>query len=150
MTSIYVQPMMYHSTAYSEPQAIYEDCDNDLVSDNNENCDNDISFDLDENNDIEQSVPDVDKIISLALTYDCIIGARAFNYNDKIVLALLTTPFYLKSERDGTRWRIQTELADALSFDDITVTFDVEVYRKIKDGLNEVQMQKLLQLAKTR
>lgn len=95
-------------------------------------------------------IPSVDKIISLALGYEYVLAARAFVYDGNTVVALITTPFYLKSERDGAKSSIKQSLSTDIGNENVIVTFDVEVYRRIRGELEEEEMQKLLLLAKSR
>lgn len=92
----------------------------------------------------------LDDIISCTLQQEFVLGARAFEWNGSIVVAALTTPFLLKSERDGAKARLSEDLQTAFVSQNIVLTFDMQVYRNILDGLDETAKQELLELAKNR
>ena len=93
---------------------------------------------------------DIDSIISLALQNEYAIGVRGFEHDGSIVIAVLTTPFYLKSERDNARNMIENELCELTNNDSIIVTFDVQVYRNIRGNMSESDRSRVLKLAKER
>lgn len=88
-----------------------------------------------------------DKAISFALQNENVLSVRAFELDGNIIVATLTSPFYLKSERDAARQQLEDDLKTLLGSDNIIVTFDVHVYRKIRDGLSDEEKQDLYQLA---
>jgi len=91
-----------------------------------------------------------DALASFALGYEWVLGARAFQYDGKFVVATLTAPFYLKSERDSAKNELLEDLRSYASTQDVILTFDVEVYRNIRESLTEQQMQRLLDIAQKR
>lgn len=88
-----------------------------------------------------------DKAISFALQNESVLSVRVFELDGNIIVATLTSPFYLKSERDAARQQLENDLKALLDSDKIIVTFDVHVYRKIRDGLSDEEKQDLYQLA---
>lgn len=88
-----------------------------------------------------------DKAISFALQNENVLSVRVFELDGNIIVATLTSPFYLKSERDAARQQLEDDLKALLGSDNIIVTFDVHVYRKIRDGLSDEEKQDLYQLA---
>ncbi len=88
-----------------------------------------------------------DKAISFALQNESVLSVRVFELDGNIIVATLTSPFYLKSERDAARQQLEDDLKALLGSDNIIVTFDVHVYRKIRDGLSDEEKQDLYQLA---
>ena len=94
--------------------------------------------------------PTTDEIISLALSYNYVIGARAFEWQGSIILALITTPFILKSERDNAKVELKNDIIASTGYENIIVTFDGEVYRNIRDSIAESEKQRLFQLAVSR
>ncbi|MCM1306282.1 MAG: hypothetical protein NC037_00815 [Bacteroides sp.] len=93
---------------------------------------------------------DLDEIITTALQEEYVLGARAFEYNGTVVVAALTTPFVLKSERDGAKAQLSEDLQAAFLAQNIILTFDMQVYRNILDNLDDAAKQELLELAKSR
>lgn len=100
-------------------------------------------------NPIEQTF-NLDEIVSYALQQEFVLGARAFEYNETIVLALLTTPFCLKSERDNAKLTIYESLQNTLCDKKLVLTFDMQVYRNIKNDLDDQSKEFLLELAELR
>ena len=92
----------------------------------------------------------LDEIISCALQREFVLGARAFEWNGNVVVAALTTPFILKSERDNAKAKLNEDLQSTFSAQNIILTFDMQVYRNILDELDEAAKQELLELAKNR
>ena len=92
----------------------------------------------------------LDEIISCALQQEFVLGARAFEWNGNVVVAALTTPFILKSERDNAKAKLNEDLQSTFSARNIILTFDMQVYRNILDELDEAAKQELLELAKNR
>ncbi len=91
----------------------------------------------------------LDNIVSYALDRDNVIGARTFEYNGECVLALISTPFYLKSERDEFLRTLSMELSSRLNCP-VYVTFDMDIFRAIDNDLSDEQRQELLDKVKTR
>lgn len=91
----------------------------------------------------------IDELVSYTLRQEYVIGARAFEIDGTTVIAALTVPFVLKSERDKAKADIYEELKN-LSDGDIVLTFDMQVYRNIEDDLDEQSKKELLRLAKSR
>ncbi len=85
-----------------------------------------------------------ESVAALALANENIVGARCFLYENKFVLALLCTPFYLKSERDNFVKTIAHDLSNQTN-SDVVVTLDLEIYRKIKPDMTPLQKESLYQ-----
>ena len=100
--------------------------------------------------DNESQSVNLDEIISCTLQQEFVLGARAFEWNGSIVVAALTTPFVLKSERDSAKNQLSEDLQTAFSAHNIILTFDMQVYRNILDELDDLAKQELLELAKSR
>ncbi len=83
-------------------------------------------------------------VAALALSNPKVVGARCFAYNKAYVIALISSPFYLKSERDAFLQSMKTDLAKHTE-SDVFVTLDVDVYRKIKDGMSDEQKADLFE-----
>ncbi len=77
-------------------------------------------------------------VAALALSNPKVVGARCFAYNNAYVIALIASPFYLKSERDAFLQTTKTDLSKQTKTD-VFVTLDVDVYRKIKDDMTDAQ-----------
>lgn len=71
-----------------------------------------------------------------ALENPLVLAARAFEKDGKVVLAVLTEPIYLASERAELK-KLLEESAAAAGCGDAAVTFDLEVYRRISPEMPE-------------
>lgn len=78
-----------------------------------------------------------------------VIGAKCFFYQNSCLVAMLTKPFYLKSQRDEFLKNTQEFLSKELSLD-VVATLDVDVYRKIKPDMSNEQKSEILQIARQR
>ena len=89
-------------------------------------------------------------VAALALSNPKVVGARCFSYNNAYVVALISSPFYLKSERDAFLQSTKIDLSKQTK-DDVFVTLDIDVYRKIKEGMTDAQQAELFEkvLART-
>ncbi|MDE5601224.1 MAG: hypothetical protein K2J16_01855 [Clostridia bacterium] len=101
-------------------------------------------------NENSSTVPTLDNVISLALSYTYVIGARAFEWQGNIVIAVITTPFILKSERDNAKLELKEDIIAITNYENIIVTFDGEVYRNIRDNIDDSEKERLYQLATSR
>ncbi len=77
-----------------------------------------------------------DAIVATVLQNKNVVGARCFEIQNTYIVAVLTVPIYLKSERDKCKADIQTAISEIYSKETI-VTFDVDVYTKIKPNMSE-------------
>lgn len=98
----------------------------------------------------DERTVNLDELISFVLQSEYVLGARAFEHNGTIVIATLTAPFYLKSERDSVRAQMQEDLSSLVSDAEVVLTFDMQVFRNIEDGLDADSKDYLLKLAKSR
>ena len=71
-----------------------------------------------------------------ALENPLVLAARAFEKDGKVVLAVLTEPIYLASERAELK-KLLEESAAAAGCADAAVTFDLDVYRRISPEMPE-------------
>lgn len=83
-------------------------------------------------------------VAALALSNPKVVGARCFSYNKAYVVALISSPFYLKSERDAFLHSTKIDLSKQTKAD-VFVTLDIDVYRKIKDGMTDAQKAELFE-----
>ncbi len=97
-----------------------------------------------------ENVFGIEDMVSYALQHEFVLGARAFEYNDTFVLAILATPFYLKSERDNAKLQLTESLKSLLGDKNFIITFDMQVYRNVQNELDEQTKAYLLNLAKQR
>lgn len=72
----------------------------------------------------------------LAMNDERVVSARHFECEKNIVLALVTTPFYLKSERDQFLRDMETTLSQSIG-KNVVVTLDIDVYLRIKEDMTE-------------
>lgn len=92
---------------------------------------------------------DISSAEAYALTFEKVASARSFEYENKTVLAVITSPIYLKSERDALRRELEITIAEQIG-KEVLVTFDTEVYRKIRGELDDSQKQALMNKARQR
>ena len=71
-----------------------------------------------------------------ALSNPLVLAARAFEKDGKTVLAVLTEPIYLASERAELKRLLEKE-ATAACGSPVTLTFDLDVYRRISPDMSE-------------
>lgn len=77
-----------------------------------------------------------DAVIATVLQNENVVGARCFEVQNEYVVAVLTVPIYLKSERDKCKTNIKIAISQLYGKEAI-VTFDVDVYAKIKPNMSE-------------
>ena len=90
----------------------------------------------------ELPAPSADFVVSVALQNEKIVGARCFEKNDTYIVAVLTVPIYLKSEREECRKSLQNQIAQSTGKKAL-VTFDIDVYAKIKQDMSDLQKDTL-------
>ena len=73
---------------------------------------------------------------NVALSNPLVLAARAFEKDGKTVLAVLTEPIYLASERAELKRLLEKE-ASAVCRSPVTLTFDLDVYRRISPDMGE-------------
>lgn len=88
--------------------------------------------------------------LEATILYDpLVLSVRSFKHEDIYIFAVLTTPIYLKSERD----RLIKEITDALNTKikdgNVLVTFNMTVYRNISDDMSQECKIKLIDLARS-
>ncbi len=83
-------------------------------------------------------------IVNIALENDKIIGARCFEYENVYVLAIITTPFYLKSERDKFLYDTTASLNEYTQ-KNIIVTMDTDIYSRINENMQADEKMLLYQ-----
>ena len=89
------------------------------------------------------SSPSVDTIV---LMNDLVTYVRSFECDGIVVAAILTQPIYLASERKKLKDDLTDKLTSALGKPAV-VTFDMEVFRKIKGNLSDDDKRRLLKTA---
>lgn len=83
-----------------------------------------------------------DNVISAVLQNKNVVGARCFEVQNTYIVAVLTVPIYLKSERDKCKSDIQAEISQ-ISGKEVIVTFDVDIYAKIKPNMSDSEKTSL-------
>ncbi len=78
-----------------------------------------------------------------------VFAVRYFQIENKVVFAILLKPIYTKSERDNLKTRL-TSVAQELTGQEVTLTFDNQVFRGISDDLTDEKKWQLLSLAQSR
>lgn len=82
-----------------------------------------------------------------ALENPLVLAARAFECGGTVVLAVLTEPIYLSSDRAALKTLLKDN-AEKNTGKSVAVSFDLEVYRRISrdmsDGLKTVLLKKVL------
>lgn len=81
-----------------------------------------------------------------ALANPSVLSVRVFEYDDTIVVAALTAPVYLISERNALKAELADDIAAATDMRAV-VTFDMEIYRKIGKTQNEDDLRSLYEKA---
>lgn len=100
-----------------------------------------------ESEDVEDMSEYLDMLLAAALNDDMVTAARGFVWQDKIVVAALTKPFYQKSVRDEARRALNEELAALAPDNQVLLCFDMDIYRRITQGLNDEQKEALFKKA---
>ena len=77
-------------------------------------------------------------------------AARVAEADECILIAVLTTPFYLKSERDNAMLTLEAELKELVGSEDIIVAFDLDIFRRIDDDMSKQDVIELYNIAKLR
>lgn len=91
----------------------------------------------------------LESLNALALYQPQVLSVRSFEQDGYAVFALITTPIYLKSERDMLKETLRSTL-QASTDKIIIVTFDNGIYRSIKPEITAQQKADLLMIAKRR
>jgi len=92
----------------------------------------------------------IEELLSAAFEFEFVLSARAFEHNNSVVVALIVSPFVLKSERDAALRGVKETLEKMTSNTDVVVTFDTTVFRRITDNMSDEYKSELLNLAKQR
>lgn len=91
----------------------------------------------------------IEELKATILCDPLVLSVRSFKHEDIYIFAVLTTPIYLKSERD----RLINEITDALNTKindgNVLVTFNMTVYRNISDDMSQECKIKLIDLARS-
>lgn len=91
----------------------------------------------------------IEELEATILCDPLVLSVRSFKHEDIYIFAVLTTPIYLKSERD----RLINEITDALNTKindgNVLVTFNMTVYRNISDDMSQECKIKLIDLARS-
>lgn len=85
-----------------------------------------------------------EKLISMALTDEKVLSVRCVFVNDAYVVAIITTPFYLKSERDQWCYAMQNFLSSQTDLP-VHVSLDLDIYRNIRQGMDDKDKEELLE-----
>lgn len=79
---------------------------------------------------------------SVALKDERVSAVRSAETDDAVLLALLTGPIYLASERKAMKTALENEASDLVG-KRVIVTFDMEIYRKLGKDLTSEEIAKL-------
>lgn len=71
-----------------------------------------------------------------ALQDPLVLAARAFEYDEQVLLAVLTEPIYLSSDRAALK-ALLIKNAEAATGKKVLLSFDLEVYRRIARDMPE-------------
>lgn len=84
------------------------------------------------------------RLISLALTDEKVLGARCIYVDNAYIIAIITTPFYLKSERD--KWCEDMQVMLSTTTNSIVhLSLDLDIYRNIRQGMDDKDKTELLE-----
>lgn len=72
-----------------------------------------------------------------------IVGVKSFVHKDNLVISVLTTPIYLKSERAKLADQIRNTASQDFA-GKIIVSYDIAVYRKTHDEMTDNEKESLL------
>lgn len=89
----------------------------------------------------------LDALLSRVYEEKFIEAARGIEADGKILIAALTSPFYLKSERDRARQTLENDLRELFGNEDIILAFDLDLYRRIDDNMTEEEALELYETA---
>ena len=78
--------------------------------------------------------------------HEKVVGARAAAREGKLLVAVITLPVYLGSERDALKEELRETLSEATGRE-VAVTFDLGVYRGIRPGMSEEEKALLFEEA---
>lgn len=92
----------------------------------------------------------LDAMLGRVYEKEFVYAARGFEVDGNIVIATLTSPFFLKSERDAALISLETELCQMAQDLSVTVCFDLDIYRRINENMAQDAMRELLETAKKR
>ncbi len=98
---------------------------------------------------IDNAQNTIANIIGICQSKENIYAVRAFEYKGEYVVAILSTPFYLKSERDNCLISVANQLFSTLNITAYT-TFDMDIFRNIKEDMTDTQKKALLTELKER
>lgn len=90
---------------------------------------------------------DIEFLISLALNNEKVVSVRACETDEAVIFGILTTPIYLKSEREEL---IETLTKTLSCSKRAYVSLDHDVFRKIKDDMTDAQKNELIKTVKSR
>lgn len=90
------------------------------------------------------------ELLSFVFEKEYIQAARALSFDGDIVVAALTAPFFLKSERDAAREALECELEQLYPNYNVIVAFDLDLFRRMDDGISNAQTLEIIELAKQR
>lgn len=77
-------------------------------------------------------------------------AARIAEADGCILIAVLTTPFFLKSERDNAMSALEAELKELVGSEELIVAFDLDIYRRIDENMSDDDIVELYNIAKLR
>ncbi len=91
----------------------------------------------------------LDEIETLLLQNEKVYAVRSFEFEGNFVFALLSYPIFTKSERDLLKSTL-LQIIKRATTNQVTITFDNQVFRQIDGNLTDEQKRKLLSLARSR
>lgn len=93
---------------------------------------------------------DVNKALNIVYAHDFVEAARGASADGTIIIAALTKPFFLKSERDAARAALTEELEALCDGNSVIVVFDMDIFRKISDDMSEDETREIVDIARQR
>ncbi len=97
----------------------------------------------------QNAVLSIEELEASILCDPLVLSVRSFKHDDIYVFAVLTTPIYLKSERDELIKEITDALNAKINDCNVLVTFNMTVYRNISDDMSQESKIKLIDLARS-
>ncbi len=89
----------------------------------------------------------LDALLNKVFEKEFVQAARGIRHGDCVLIAVLTEPFFLKSERDAARKDLEEELKQVCGTD-VVVAFDMHLFRQMDGDLNQNEKEELIRIAK--
>ena len=89
-------------------------------------------------------------IESAAMSIDKVVAVKCFETSNTIVVAALTEPIFSRTENNELKEKISIAVRETGFTKRIIVSFDLDIYSKIKDDMSAEQKTKLIETLDSR